>query len=108
MLYRIVPQTNALKLYREPYSGSKLPYRNIKEMKKIYPDKNFSVIGEIGNIARSPNDGDHLLIGDGKFIPILPRGSFRKPFEWVVGYIAVDKNTYLAAIRSLIPPFLRR
>jgi len=102
MLYRIVPQTNALKLYREPHSGSKLPYRTIKEMRKLYPDGNFVIIGEIGGIARPPTDGDHLLIGGGKSIPILPRGSLRKPFEWVAGYVAVDGNTYLAAIRSLI------
>ena len=108
MHYRIVPQTNALKLYREPHSGSKLPYRTIKEMRTLYPNGNFAVIGEIGGFARPPDDGDLLLIMDGKSIPILPRGSLIKPFEWVAGYAAVDENTYLAVIRSLIAIFSQR
>ena len=105
MLYRIDPQTDALKLYREPYSGSKLPYQTVKEMRQLYPDRKFAIIGEIGGFARPPNNGDHLLIANDKFIPILPRGSLRKPFEWVTGYVAVGENAYLAVIRSLITLF---
>lgn len=108
MLYRIAPQTDALKLYREPRSGSKLPYRTVKEMKQLYPNENFAVIGEIGGVVRPPKEGDRLLLGDGKTISILPRGSLRKPFEWVDGYIAVNSTSYLAAIKGLIPSFLRR
>lgn len=108
MLFRMVPQTNTLKLYREPHSGSKLPCRTIKEMRELYPDGNFTIIGEIGGFARPPNDGDRLLIGGGKSIPIQPRGSLRKPFEWVAGYVAVDENTYLAAVRSLLVVFSQR
>jgi len=100
MLYRIDQQTDALKFYREPHSGSKLPYRTVKEIGELYPDGNFVIIGEIGCFARPPNDGDCLLIASGKNIPIMPRGSLRKPFEWIVGYVAVGENTYLAALGS--------
>lgn len=108
MHYRIVPQANALKLYRDPHSGSKLPYHTIKEMRQLYPNGNFAVIGEIGGFARRANDGDHLIIMDGKSIPILPRGSLIKPLERVAGYVAVDENTYLAVIRSMIAIFSQR
>lgn len=108
MLYRIDPQSDSLKFYREPYSGSRLPYHTVRGMRELYPDGSFVIIGEIGCAARPPNDGDRLLIANGKFIPILPRGSLRKPLEWIIGYVAVDKNTYLAAIRSLLTIFSKK
>jgi len=73
-----------------------------------YPDERFVIIGEIGGIARPPNGIDLLIAETGKVIPILPRGSLKKPLEWVAGYVGVDKDTYIAAVKSLIPSFLRR
>lgn len=108
MLYRLYPQGNRTRLYVEPHSRSRLPYRTVKEMRQQFPDGNFVIVGEIGSFTRPPTDGDRLLTGDGKTLPILPRGSLKKPFEWISGYIAVDKNTYIAAIGSLFPAFLRR
>jgi len=108
MLYRIYQQMDSAKFYTEPHSRSSLPYRTEKEMRIRYPDGNFSVIGEIGNLAQFQTVGDALLSDNGMQIPILPRGTLKKPFEWVAGYVAVEKNTYLAAINSLIPLFLRR
>lgn len=77
-------------------------------MRELYPGGNFTVIGEIGGIARFPDSGDRLIVETGSAIPILPRGSRKRPFEWVSGYIAVGKHTYLAVIGGLIPAFLRR
>lgn len=107
MLYRIDPHVGSAKYCRGLHNGSKLPYRTVKEMRELYPDGNFAVVGEVGGFARPPNDRDRLLTGDGNVLPILPRGSLKRPFEWVDGYVAVGKNTYLAAVRSLIPKFLR-
>lgn len=105
LLYRIYPQTEVLKFYREPYSGIKLPYRTVREMKKLYPDENFTIIGEIGGIAKPTKDSEYLFVDDDKIIAILPRGSLIKPFEWIAGYVEVEKDIYLAAIRSLIVMF---
>jgi len=77
-------------------------------MKEIYPDRNFVIIGEIGIYADTFNFQDAILTDDGKLIPIFPRGSLRKPFEWIAGYIAVGENTYAAVVKSIFPPFLRR
>lgn len=108
MLYKIYPQAGEVRLFTEPRSRSRLPYCTAKEMRARYPDGNFVIIGEIGGITRPLTVGDRLLTGEGQALPILPRGNLKKPFEWVAGYIPVGKHTYIAAIRSLIPAFLRR
>ena len=77
-------------------------------MKEMYPEEDFVVIGEIGICAETFNTQDILLTDDGKLVPIFPRGSLTKPFEWIAGYIAVGENTYVAAVRSIYPPFLQR
>jgi len=75
-------------------------------MKEMYPDEDFVVIGEIGICAESFNSQDMLLTDYGKLVPIFPRGSLTKPFEWIAGYIAVGENTYVAVVKSIFPPFL--
>lgn len=107
MIYKIYPQAGGARLFVEPRSRSSFPYCTAKEMRTRYPDGNFVIIGEIGGIAQPSADGDWLLAGDGRALPILPRGSLKKPFEWIAGYIAVGKHTYIAVIRSLIPTFPR-
>ena len=106
MLYRIDPEAEKTRTYTEPYSLCRLPYHTAKEMRERYPDGNFVIIGEIGAFARSATAGDRLVIDEGKTIPILPRGSFARPFEWIAGYIPVERSTYIAAIKSLIPSFI--
>ncbi len=107
MLYRIYPQVGGERIFTEPRSRSRLPYCTAKEMRTRYPDGNFVVIGEIGGLARPSTDEDRLLTGEGKTLPILARGSLKKPFEWVAGYIAIGEYTYIAAIGSPISAFLR-
>ena len=108
MLYRFYPQADSVKPCKRLHSGGKPPYRTVKEMRELYPDGDFTVIGEIGGISRFPDSSDRLIVETGSAIPILPRGSLKRPFEWVSGYIAVGKHTYIAVIGSLIPAFLRR
>ena len=108
MRYRIYPQKDSVKFYAEPHSKSKLPYYPAKEMREKYPSGNYVIIGEIGSFARPPTDGDKLLMEGGKEIPILPRGSLKKPIEWIAGYIAVGNNIYVAVVRGIFSAFLRR
>lgn len=107
MFYRLYPQTNDARLFTEPRSQSGLSYRTVKEMRALYPNGNFVIIGEIGSFARPPTDGDKLLTEDGQLFPILPRGSLKRPFEWIVGYIAVEENTLVAAVKCLFPSAFR-
>jgi len=77
----------------------------MKKMKELYPNKNFIIIGEIGSMIKIFNSQDTLLTDDGKAIPISPRGSLKRPFEWIAGFIAVGENTYIAAVKSIFPAF---
>ena len=108
MLYRPDPNVGTTKCYIEPRSRCRLPYFTPREMRELYPDGNFMIVGEIGGLARPPDDGDVLMADGARRIPILPRGSIKKLFEWVVGYIPVSQSTYLAAVGSMLPAFLRR
>lgn len=108
MIYRPFSQGDGKYFYTEPYSRCRFPYHTVKEMHKKYPDGNFVIIGEIGSNSFVTTEGDWLLLGDGKTLPIFPRGSLKKYCEWIIGYIAVEKDTYIAVVSSMFPSFLRR
>lgn len=107
MIYRLYPQEKQTKIFMGKYSRSEIPYLPVKKMRKMYPDGGFVVIGEIGNFARSPSGQDMLLICDGAQAPIFPRGCVRRPFEWIVGYAAVEEDTYVAVVHNPFSAFLR-
>ncbi|AET69222.1 hypothetical protein Desor_3759 [Desulfosporosinus orientis DSM 765] len=108
MLYRLYPQTNQTRIFKERNSQSKIPFCPVKKMRELYPGGDFVIIGEIGNFAEVFGGQDVLMTSAGKAVPIFPRGSLIKPLEWIAGYVAVGENTYVAAVRSIIPTFLRR
>lgn len=89
----------------KPHSRYRIPYYSAKEMRVLYPNENFTVIGEIGSFARPPTDGDKFVTEDGQLLPVLPRGSLKKPFDRVAGYVPVRRDTYLALVKSLLPAF---
>jgi hypothetical protein len=102
MHYRIYSQVERTSLFTDVHSCGRIPYITVREIKKRYRDKSFVIIGEICSLANAPADGDWLCIGDGKVIPILPRGSLKKPFERVVGYTPVQENSYVAVIGGFL------
>lgn len=63
----------------------------------------YEIIGEIGNFTKNHSSQDIILADTGRMIPIFPRGSYSKPFEWIVGYAAVGENIYVAVIKCMIP-----
>lgn len=107
MYHQISVKTESLRFYTEVRSQSKIPYITTGQMKKRYPDEGFVIIGEIGSLARAPTDGDRLYLEDGKTIPIYPRGSLKRPFEWVAGYAAVDESSYVAVIGGFFQLFMK-
>lgn len=104
MIYRLYPQTGT-RFFTEKNGRCRIPYLPVKRMRERYPDGNFVIIGEIGGLARTPPGQDTLLIG-GKKVSVFPRGGVCRPFEWIAGYVAVEANTYVAAVRNLFPAFL--
>lgn len=106
MIYRLDPMIE-IRFSTKKYGRYGIPYLPVRKMKKMYPDGGFVVIGEIGNLARTPSGRDILLTGDGTEVSIFPRGCMRRPFEWIVGYTAVEENTYAAVVQNLFSAFLR-
>lgn len=74
-------------------------------MNELHPNGNYEVIGEIGNFAKKYDGQDVILNENGTSINIFPRGSLKRPFEWVAGYAALEEKTYVAVIKSVIPRF---
>jgi len=76
-------------------------------MQELYPDGNYEVIGEIGNLAKKYDKQDVVVSSTGNEIPIFPRGTYKKPFEWVAGYAAIGPHTYVCVVKSIIPHYRR-
>lgn len=87
----------------EQHTNSMIMYYSKHKMEELYPNGSYEVIGEIGNFTKRYSEQDEILTDANKRIPIFPRGSSKKPYEWVVGYAAVEENTYVAVIKSVIP-----
>ncbi len=107
MIYQPDSTIRARRCYIEPNSHSKFPYLTVKEMRALFPDSNFIIVGEIGGLSRPPNYTDVLFADGVKRLSVLPRGSLKQPFEWIAGYIPVQGNTYLSLVKSMLPAFLR-
>ncbi|ADY55225.1 hypothetical protein Sgly_0879 [Syntrophobotulus glycolicus DSM 8271] len=106
MLYQLYPQSGRTKVFTDKQSGIKFPCLTIAEIKARYPDGCFTVVGETGGFASGGDCPDTLASDGGKTVPVLPRGSHIRPWERVAGYIAVDRDTYVAAVKSAAPAFL--
>lgn len=74
-----------------------------KQMKTTYPNNNFRVVGEIGNISGVQCGTAENL--DGQPLPMYKEWSHDRFTERIVGYTAIDDHTYLAVVKNI---FLRR
>ena len=106
MTYQFYPQNNDKLCRTERHSHSPIAYCSKRKMEKLYPRGGYEVIGEIGNYTKRQAFQDVIQNKEGKTIPIFPRGSLKKPFEWVAGYAAVGENMYVAVIKGIIPRLL--
>lgn len=103
MTFQIVHGGQGTLSMLEPNSSTLITYYSKCKMKKLYPGNEYEVIGEIGNFTKKYSNQDEILAETGKRIPVFPRGSLKRPFEWITGYAAVGENTYLAVVKSIIP-----
>lgn len=88
---------------KERHSKRQIAYYSKRKMDELYADGRYEVIGEIGNFAKKYSSQDVILVDSGSNVPIFPRGSLNKPFEWIAGYAAVGENTYVAVVKCVIP-----
>ena len=102
--YRFYAKGNDTLMMTDWRSRIPIVYFSKQKMEELYPDGGYVVIGEIGNYAKTYAEQDVILTDMGKSIPIFPRGTLKKPIEWVVGYAVVggkhlcssDKEHYTA------------
>lgn len=103
MTYQLHPAAKMSTLYKEPATKRQLPCCSAKDMRSLHPEGNYHILGEIGGRGQAAN-GELLLLPDGRTLPIGARGGIKRPFDWIIGYIPVGEDTYIAAIRSILPP----
>ncbi len=87
------------KIHRKNYNTT-IEFYTKKQMKAIYPNKNYRVVGEIGNKTGVQCGVAENL--DGKPFPIYKEKTHNKVTEAVVGYIAVDDNIFLAVVINVL------
>lgn len=105
MVYRFCPEQNDMLHMTERHSCSRIAYFSKQKIDALYPDAGYEVIGEIGNFAKEYEGQDVVLTVTGKKTPVFPRGSIKRPFEWIAGYAAVGENIFVAVVRGVIPRF---
>lgn len=108
LVYRFYNQMVDVCYMTEWSSCSRIAYSSKQRMDKLYPNGDYEVIGEIGNFAKEYPRQDVIITDTGKVIPIFPKGSIRKSFEWVTGYASVGENTFVAVVRSIVPKWILR
>jgi hypothetical protein len=69
-------------------------------MKATYPNKNYRVVGEIGNRTGVQCGVAENL--DGQPLPVYKEKTHNMFTESIVGYTAVDDHTYLAVVKNVL------
>lgn len=100
MEYKIINKLNYAGKLKNIQLGTEISFYTKKQMKVIYPNKNYRVEGEIGNktgiqcgVAESLN---------GQPLPVYKEKTFNKFKEKVVGFIAIDEHSYLAVVKNIL------
>jgi hypothetical protein len=75
-----------------------LKFYTRKQIKSTYPNKNYRVVGEVGNQTGVQCSTAENL--DGQSLPVYKEGTHYWLTESVTGYAAVDDHTYLAVVKN--------
>ncbi|HEY5561928.1 MAG TPA: hypothetical protein VIK72_09290 [Clostridiaceae bacterium] len=100
MEYKILNKLNYAGKINSPHNHTELSFYTKKQMRAIYPNSNYRVSGEIGNktgiqcgCAENTN---------GKPLPVYKKKTYNKFTEKVVGYAAVEEQTYLSVVKNIL------
>jgi hypothetical protein len=77
-----------------------IQYYTRRQIESIYPYKNFSIVGEVGNQTGVQNGAAENL--DGQPLPVYKERTYNMLTESIVGYTAVDNHIYLAVIKNVL------
>lgn len=98
MNYKIIRKSNYEgRIFCKSYS-TLIEFYTKKQIKKLYPNKNFRVVGEINNKAGVQcGTADNF---DWNPFLVYKENTHNKLTEGIAGYTAVDTNTYLAVVED--------
>lgn len=100
MEFKIQQKSNYIgKIYRKKYDTTLEFYTN-KQMKAIYPNKNYKVVGTMGSKTGIQSGSAENL--DGKPLPIYKVNTHNKFTEAVVGYALVNDNFFIAVVKNVL------
>ena len=87
------------KIHKKKYDTT-IGFFTKKQIKAIYPNKNYRVEGEIGNkTGVQCGVADNL---DGKPLPVYKEKTHNKFTEAIIGYVAVDDNTFIGIVKNVL------
>jgi len=100
MNYIIINKSNyAGKTLCKNYNAA-IKFYTKKQMKTIYPNKNFRVVGEINNNTGVQCGVVELL--DRNPLPVYKEKTHNKLTESIAGYAGVDDHTYLVVVKNVL------
>jgi hypothetical protein len=100
MEFKIQNKLNyAGKIYRKKY-GTTIGFYTKKQIKAIYPNKDYRVEGEIGNKTGVQYGVAENL--DGNPLPVYKEKTHNKFTEAIIGYAAVDDNTFTGVVKNVL------
>lgn len=80
-------------------TGRTVRFYTKKQIRRMYPNRNYIVAGEVGN--RQGVRITAVDTGDGTSVNVYRKGSHNKLLEKCIGYIVIDDNIFLALIVSI-------
>lgn len=80
--------------------GKIIRFYTKKQIRRMYPNRNYKVIGEIGN--KEGHKINTVYTTDGTEISIYKKGSHNILIEKCIGYVEVEENIFLALISGIL------
>jgi len=99
MEYIILKKSDyAGKIYIRNYNAT-MHFYTKKQMKMIYPNRNYRIVGEVGNkTGIQCGEAENL---DGQPLPVYKEKTHNPLTESVIGYTAVDDNIFLCIVKNM-------
>jgi hypothetical protein len=97
---KILPKPDYTRELTDKKTHIRILYYTKKQMKTIYPYRNYIIAGEIGN--RTGVQIGTILNLDDQYLPIYKEKTHSRFTEGVAGFVHVDGNIYLAVVKNML------
>ena len=86
----------------------KIVVYNKSNIKRRFPNTNFEIIGEIGDLTRQNQYTIRKAYEGGSDLKIYPIGTHIPFFDRKKGYVFIDFDSLVVLYKSFIPKWLRK